>query len=156
MSKASVHSHASKISESSKPSAYKSLLRSDVDSASVPKTQRSKLSAKQLEERRKNKHLIFKYFRMINEFQVSPSSSRISSVQFRDDMVLVTSDFDGNVKFNIWKTGILVRDCCGCVAVFRIPVNVPSSPSPLPTCPCGCGVLPLPSLPLSCLSCARM
>lgn len=62
----------------------------------------------QLEERRKNKHLIFKYFRLISEFQVSPTSSRVSAVSFRDEMVLTTSDFDGNVKFSIWKTGILV------------------------------------------------
>ena len=70
----------------------------------------------QLALRKQNKHLIFKYFRLINEFQVSPSSSRISSVGFRDDMVVVSSDFDGNVKFNIWKTGILVRKRCFCCA----------------------------------------
>ncbi len=39
--------------------------------------------------------------------------SRVSSLTFRDEMLVVTSDFDGNVKFTIWKSGVLVRGSPG-------------------------------------------
>lgn len=106
-SAASLESAASKASERSRPSAFKSS-RTNSKNAMVPQTQRSKMSEKQLAEREKNKHLLFKSFVFLNEFQVSNTGSRVSSTSFRDELLVVTSDFDGNCKFTIWKSSVLL------------------------------------------------
>jgi hypothetical protein len=74
----------------------------------LPPSPSTRVCARQLAEREKNKHLLFKSFSFVNEFQVSNTGGRVSSVTFRDELLVVSTDFDGNCKFTIWKSSVLV------------------------------------------------